>query len=181
MSSSTSIIHLIILLSTLDNCCITKQPFPNFFFSSQAGDCEYEEQRCHRSSCAARCRQCGHASYEASEGAFGGTACESRYEPYHIIRALIKTGYQSAANIGDHMNALRHKYTQSVMGGPSEDIFRHTSIDLDKGPHDVPVENFLNAQCEWLFNPPSRIIALTTTRFQHHCPWNPSPRVQSRP
>ena len=30
--------------------------------------------------------------------------------------------------------------------GPNEDIFRHQSIDLEKGPHEVPVENFLNAQ-----------------------------------
>ncbi len=30
--------------------------------------------------------------------------------------------------------------------GPSEDIFKHQSIDLEKGPHEVPVENFLNAQ-----------------------------------
>lgn len=59
--------------------------------------------------------------------------------------------HQSAANIGDHMNALRHKYSQTVMGGPSEDIFKHTSIDLEKGPHTVPVENFLNAQCKPFF------------------------------
>lgn len=71
-----------------------------------------------------------------------------------MTEALIKT-CQTAANIGDHMNALRHKYSQpqSVMGGASEDIFRHTSIDLDKGPHDVPVENFLNAQCNKRFLP----------------------------
>jgi len=51
----------------------------------------------------------------------------------------------SAANIGDHMRALRHKYTQKPLGGASEDIFRDTSIRPDDG-HDVPVENFLNAQ-----------------------------------
>ncbi len=46
------------------------------------------------------------------------------------------------------MRACRHKYTQKVMGGPSEDIFSDTSIHQEKGPHDVPVENFLNAQCK---------------------------------
>lgn len=51
----------------------------------------------------------------------------------------------SAANIDDHIRSLRHKYTQKFMG-PTEDIFRHTSIDADKDPHEVPVENFLNAQ-----------------------------------
>jgi saccharopepsin len=51
----------------------------------------------------------------------------------------------SAGNIDDHMRALRHKYTQKPIGGPSEDIFRDTSIHPDS-PHDVPVENFLNAQ-----------------------------------
>merc|ERR1719355_8431 len=50
-----------------------------------------------------------------------------------------------AANIGDHVRALRHKYTQKTLGGPAEDIFSDTSIHPD-GPHDVPVENFLNAQ-----------------------------------
>ncbi|KAF7506474.1 Vacuolar protease A [Endocarpon pusillum] len=50
------------------------------------------------------------------------------------------------ANIGDLAGALAHKYgPQKIMGQPSEDIFRHTSIDADKG-HTVPVENFLNAQ-----------------------------------
>jgi hypothetical protein len=53
---------------------------------------------------------------------------------------------QAAANIGVHARALRQKYSQKFMG-PSEDIFRHTSIDADKGAHDVPIENFLNAQC----------------------------------
>jgi hypothetical protein len=54
---------------------------------------------------------------------------------------------QSAANIGDHMRALRHKYSQKTMGGAAEDIYSDTSIH-PSGPHEVPVENFLNAQCE---------------------------------
>jgi saccharopepsin len=53
-----------------------------------------------------------------------------------------------AASITDHMKALRHKYSQKFMGGPSEDIFKHTAIDLEKDPHSVPIENFLNAQCK---------------------------------
>jgi len=50
-----------------------------------------------------------------------------------------------AANIGDHVKALGHKYTQKFMG-PKEDIFSDTSIHEDNDVHDVPVENFLNAQ-----------------------------------
>jgi len=50
----------------------------------------------------------------------------------------------NAANIGHHMNALRQKYSQKFMG-PTEDIFTEQSLKGD--PHDVPVENFLNAQC----------------------------------
>jgi saccharopepsin len=50
----------------------------------------------------------------------------------------------NGANIGHHMNALKQKYSQKFMG-PTEDIFREQSIKGD--PHDVPVENFLNAQC----------------------------------
>lgn len=45
------------------------------------------------------------------------------------------------------MRALRQKYSQKFVG-PTEDIFRHASIDWDKDSHDVPVENFLNAQCQ---------------------------------
>jgi saccharopepsin len=51
----------------------------------------------------------------------------------------------NAANIGHHMNALKQKYSQKYMGGPTEDIFTEQSMKGD--PHDVPVENFLNAQC----------------------------------
>jgi len=50
-----------------------------------------------------------------------------------------------AANIGDHVRTLGRKYSQKFVG-PTEDIFRHTSIDADKDVHDVPIENFLNAQ-----------------------------------
>ena len=52
----------------------------------------------------------------------------------------------SAASIQDHVKALTHKYSQKFMG-PTEDIFRETSIDANKGTHDAPIENFLNAQC----------------------------------
>lgn len=52
----------------------------------------------------------------------------------------------SAASVRDHVKGLAHKYSQKFMNSETEDIFRHTSIDLNKD-HDVPVENFLNAQC----------------------------------
>ncbi|RMZ89732.1 hypothetical protein DV736_g3028, partial [Chaetothyriales sp. CBS 134916] len=55
----------------------------------------------------------------------------------------------AAATIDEHVRALKHKYTakyQHFLGSSSEDIFKHQSIDLDSGPHEVPVENFLNAQ-----------------------------------
>jgi hypothetical protein len=50
----------------------------------------------------------------------------------------------SAAKIGRHMSVLKHKYTQKFMA-PTEDIFYEQSVNSD--PHNVPVENFLNAQC----------------------------------
>lgn len=51
----------------------------------------------------------------------------------------------SVASINDQVRALGHKYGQKVLGS-NDGAFRHTSIDADKDPHDVPVENFLNAQ-----------------------------------
>lgn len=56
---------------------------------------------------------------------------------------------QAGASIEQHARALRHKYTQKFMGGPTEGEFHHTSIDADKDPHEVPLENFLNAQCAY--------------------------------
>lgn len=50
----------------------------------------------------------------------------------------------SAATVKDHLRALSHKYGQKYMGG-SEDIFETTSIGANKD-HNVPIENFLNAQ-----------------------------------
>src|SRR5271170_554515 len=47
--------------------------------------------------------------------------------------------------------------------GPTEDIFRHTSIDADKSRHDVPIENFLNAQCMFQL---SRLRGSLLTKFQ---------------
>lgn len=41
------------------------------------------------------------------------------------------------------------KHEQEFMG-PGEDIFRDTSIHPGSDFHDVPVENFLNAQCKVL-------------------------------
>lgn len=80
----------------------------------------------------------------------------------------------SAANIGDHMRALRHKYTQKIMGGPSEDIFRETSIHPD-GPHDVPVENFLNAQCKHAIS----VFGCQVNRQQISAPLHWEPRLKS--
>jgi len=48
------------------------------------------------------------------------------------------------ANIDTHMKALGQKY-MGIRPPTPKDIFRDTSIHSDKG-HDVPVENFLNAQ-----------------------------------
>lgn len=52
-----------------------------------------------------------------------------------------------AASIKDHVRALGHKYSQKFMSAESQDIFRDTAIHTDDG-FDVPVENFLNAQCK---------------------------------
>lgn len=49
----------------------------------------------------------------------------------------------AAASIKEHAKALGHKYSQKFMNA---DGFRDTSIHQDGG-FDVPIENFLNAQC----------------------------------
>lgn len=54
------------------------------------------------------------------------------------------------ASIRDHARALGQKYGQKFMNSQTEDIFRDTSIHADDG-FDVPVENFLNAQCKLQF------------------------------
>jgi len=51
------------------------------------------------------------------------------------------------ASIQEHVRALGHKYSQKFMNAETEDIFKHTAINTDGG-FDVPVENFLNAQCK---------------------------------
>merc|ERR1711939_590107 len=79
-----------------------------------------------------------------------------------------------AANLGDHVRALRHKYTQKTLGGPAEDIFSDTSIHPD-GPHDVSVENFLNAQyfsTIALGTPPQEFKVVLDTGSSN--PWVPS-------
>jgi len=50
-----------------------------------------------------------------------------------------------AASIGDHVRALGHKYGQKYMGPGNDDIFKVASAETERS-HDVPVENFLNAQ-----------------------------------
>ncbi|KAL9624524.1 MAG: hypothetical protein Q9160_001188 [Pyrenula sp. 1 TL-2023] len=49
------------------------------------------------------------------------------------------------SNFGDHVKALGQKY-MGVRPPTKSDVFKHTSIDLYKS-HDVPIENYLNAQC----------------------------------
>lgn len=51
------------------------------------------------------------------------------------------------ASITEHAKALGQKYSQKFMNSETEDIFRDTAIHTDGG-FDVPVENFLNAQCK---------------------------------
>ena len=77
------------------------------------------------------------------------------------------------------MRALRHKYTQKPIGGESEDIFRDTSIRPHDG-HDVPVENFLNAQCE-NHGSIGRVLQLIQRRLQHHRHWYSCSGIQSCP
>lgn len=55
---------------------------------------------------------------------------------------------QERANIQEHVQALGQKYMGVRKQQPNvEDLFRETSIHEDKGGHEVPIENFLNAQC----------------------------------
>lgn len=58
------------------------------------------------------------------------------------------------ADITTHAKALYKKYSgQRFMGvrpdTHQEEMFRDTSIHLDKDDHAVPVSNFLNAQCPY--------------------------------
>lgn len=48
------------------------------------------------------------------------------------------------ANIADHAKALGQKY-MGVRPPKASDMFKHTAIDIEKD-HDVPIENFANAQ-----------------------------------
>lgn len=57
----------------------------------------------------------------------------------------------SAASMSQHARSLAHKYSQKFMNAGTEDIFQDTSIHKDSG-FDVPVENFLNAQCKCYHN-----------------------------
>lgn len=60
------------------------------------------------------------------------------------------------ADIDTQAHSLYKKYTGQRFMGVRPDIhkdemFKDTSIHLDKGGHPVPVSNFLNAQCTFLF------------------------------
>lgn len=66
----------------------------------------------------------------------------------------------AAASVQDHVKALGHKYSQKFLNAQTEDIFQDTSIRPD-GHHDVPVENFLNAQCKQLL----KTSAINLTSF----------------
>jgi len=51
------------------------------------------------------------------------------------------------ANIGDHVRALGQKYMGvRTQGNHLNEMFRETSVHVEKGDHAVPVSNFLNAQ-----------------------------------
>ena len=52
----------------------------------------------------------------------------------------------AAASVRDHVRALGHKYSQKFMSAETEDIF--SAQVIADGGFDVPVENFLNAQCK---------------------------------
>lgn len=60
------------------------------------------------------------------------------------------------ADINTQADSLYKKYTgQRFMGvrpdAHKDEMFKDTSIHLDKDNHAVPVSNFLNAQCTFLF------------------------------
>ena len=50
-------------------------------------------------------------------------------------------------DINAHMKALGQKYMGIRPQSHADEMFRDTSIDIDKD-HPVPISNFLNAQCE---------------------------------
>lgn len=53
---------------------------------------------------------------------------------------------QFAVSMDHHVKSLKHKYTQKFMSQETEDIYSAQAII--KGGEDVPLENFLNAQCK---------------------------------
>lgn len=50
------------------------------------------------------------------------------------------------ADINHHVKALGQKYMGVRPQGHAEEMFKETSIHLEKDPHPVPISNFLNAQ-----------------------------------
>lgn len=64
-----------------------------------------------------------------------------------VAKSLTDRPKQTSASIREHIRALQQKYSKQPLSGHGEDIFRQTAIDADKDLHNVPVENFLNAQC----------------------------------
>ena len=61
------------------------------------------------------------------------------------MRAML-TPLQEGANFNAHVQALGQKYMGIRPQGHKDEMFRDTSIHVDKEV--VPISNFLNAQCE---------------------------------
>lgn len=54
----------------------------------------------------------------------------------------------AGANIDAHVKHLGQKYMGVRPDTHADEMFKDTSMHTDKGPHNVPVSNFMNAQCK---------------------------------
>ncbi len=89
------------------------------------------------------------------------------------------------ADITTHAKSLYKKYAgQKFMGvrpeQHKEEMFKETSIHLDKDDHPVPVSNFLNAQCLY-FSHYLKTHRLIAARFFRNRDWYTASNLQGRP
>lgn len=67
---------------------------------------------------------------------------------HHMPMKKVSLAEQLAgANIDTHVKHLSQKYMGVRPDTHADEMFKDTSIGMEKGPHEVPVSNFMNAQC----------------------------------
>lgn len=63
------------------------------------------------------------------------------------LKKVSLTEQLTGANIDAHVKHLGQKYMGVRPDTHADEMFKDTSIHAGKGPHEVPVSNFMNAQC----------------------------------